>query len=54
MSKGRIANLAARVSSAFSFPSRQDIELNYLNKSISINDLERRQHQIAAGKFRFY
>ena len=54
MSKGRISSVFAQISSAFSFPSRQDIERNYLNQSISINDLERRQNEISTGKFRFY
>lgn len=40
-----------RIAGAFSTPSRQQIERSYLNKSISINDLERRQNEIAHGKF---
>jgi hypothetical protein len=49
--KNRIGNLLGRVSGAFSVPTRQKIELEYLNQSVSINDLERRQREISAGKF---
>lgn len=41
----------ARIADAFSTPSRQQIERAYLNKSVSISDLERRQTEIAHGKF---
>ncbi len=40
-----------RIAGAFSTPSRQQIERAYLNKSVSITDLERRQNEIARGKF---
>ncbi len=33
-------------------PSRHDVEMAYLNQSVSIHDLEKRQHEIALGRFR--
>jgi hypothetical protein len=33
-------------------PSRQDREMDYLNRSVTIFDLERRQREVAQGKFR--
>ena len=41
----------ARIADALSTPSRQQVERAYLDKSISITDLERRQNEIARGKF---
>lgn len=32
--------------------SRRDIEIEYLNRSVSRSDLERRMREIDAGKFR--
>jgi Protein of unknown function (DUF3563) len=43
-----------RIASAFRAPSRHERETAYLNRSVSMCDLERRQREIAAGKFRFY
>lgn len=43
-----------RIASAFRRPSRMDRETAYLNNSVSVYDLERRQREIDAGKFRFY
>ncbi|MEM8861564.1 MAG: hypothetical protein AAGD96_24840 [Chloroflexota bacterium] len=40
-----------RIADIFSTPSRQQIERAYLDKSISMADLERRQQEIANGKF---
>jgi hypothetical protein len=51
MSKTRFSNLFGRMAGAFRVPSRQKIELEYLNQSISISDLERRQTEIESGKF---
>jgi hypothetical protein len=34
--------------------SRQEREMAYLNQSVSMTDLERRQREIARGKFRGY
>lgn len=31
---------------------RRELEMNYLNRSVSMADLERRQREIAQGKFR--
>jgi hypothetical protein len=33
-------------------PTRQEMEIDYLNKSVSIHDLERREREIARGRFR--
>jgi hypothetical protein len=54
MAKSRLTNIFGRVTNAFSVPSRQKQELDYLNQSISINDLELRQIEIEAGKFRAF
>jgi hypothetical protein len=35
-------------------PTRQDREMEYLNRSVTIFDLERRQREVAQGKFRSY
>lgn len=43
-----------RVASALRPATRHEREMAYLNKSVSIFDLERRQREIDAGKFRFY
>ncbi len=51
MTKTRFLNIFGRMAGAFRVPSRQNIELEYLNQSISISDLERRQIEIGAGKF---
>ncbi len=51
MTTNRFSNLFGRVAGALRVPSRRKIELDYLNQSISISDLERRQHEIDAGKF---
>lgn len=32
-------------------PSRREAELAYLSQSVSLYDLERREREIAAGKF---
>ena len=32
--------------------TRQQVEIAYLNQSVSMTDLERRQREIARGKFR--
>lgn len=45
-------NLFARRSS--SRQSRRDAELAYLNASVSLYDLERREREIEAGKFATY
>lgn len=33
-------------------PTRQEIELDYLKRSVSIYDLERREREIQQGRFR--
>ncbi len=52
MARSRLTNIFGRITNAFSVPSRQKAELDYLNQSISICDLEQRQNEIEAGKFR--
>lgn len=47
----KIKNSIARIAGAFTPPSRQAIERAYLDESVSITDLERRQNEIARGKF---
>jgi hypothetical protein len=36
------------------FPTRLDLERAYLDRSVTIYDLERRQREIAEGKFARY
>jgi hypothetical protein len=52
MTNNRLANAFGRIASVFEAPSRQKLERDYLNRSVSIYDLERRQREIDAGKFR--
>lgn len=33
-------------------PTRQDMEMDYLNRSVSIYDLERREREVQKGRFR--
>jgi hypothetical protein len=47
-------SIFGRIASALKPASRHEREMAYLNKSVSIFDLERRQREIDAGKFRFY
>jgi hypothetical protein len=54
MTNNRLAHVFGRISSAISGPSRAEIELSYLNGSVSLYDLERRQREIARGKFRSF
>ena len=35
-------------------PTRQDMEMDYLSKSVSIYDLERREREVARGRFRSF
>ena len=51
MTNNRLSNLFGRMAGAFRVASRQKLELEYLNQSISISDLERRQAEIGSGKF---
>nr|WP_306267488.1 hypothetical protein [Pararhizobium sp. IMCC3301] len=44
----------ARIGSAFRPVDRQTVIRNYLNDSVSIHDLERRQHEIETGKFKTF
>ncbi|RIY03418.1 DUF3563 domain-containing protein [Aureimonas flava] len=45
-------SIARRLRSVFSAPSPEDRALAYLNESTSIADLERREREIDAGRFR--
>lgn len=44
----------SRLANAFATPARHTIERDYLNSSISMADLERRQREIDRGKFRTF
>jgi hypothetical protein len=44
----------SRISAAFRTVDKQSAIRNYLNQSVSIYDLERRQNEIDAGKFSNY
>lgn len=35
-------------------PSRHDMEMDYLKRSVSIYDLERREREVAQGRFRSF
>lgn len=35
-------------------PTRQELELDYLSKSVSMYDFEQREREIARGRFRNY
>ena len=35
-------------------PTRRDAEMAYLNDSVSIYDLERREREVSQGRFRSY
>ena len=52
MAQNRLRRVAAGFLGALSGPSRRDMELNYLNESISLADLERRMAEVDRGKFR--
>lgn len=54
MTRNRLASTLGRFASAFRMRTRQEIELDYLNRSVSLHDLERRQREIEAGKFRSF
>lgn len=47
----KIKSAFNRIAGAFSTPSRHQAENAYLERSISLADLERRQNEIARGKF---
>ncbi|WP_160316309.1 hypothetical protein [Ahrensia marina] len=48
----KIKSAFSRIADAFSTPTREQAENSYLERSISLADLERRQNEIARGKFR--
>jgi hypothetical protein len=51
MNKNRISNFFGRVIGAFPRASSRKIELDYLNQSTSIAELECRLHKVETGKF---
>ena len=54
MANGRLRRLAAEFAGTFRGPSRHEIEMDYLNRSVSIADLERRMGEVERGKFRSF
>jgi hypothetical protein len=54
MNKNRITNFFDRVVGAFPKASSRKVELDYLNQSTSIAELECRLHKVEAGKFRSF
>ena len=45
-------NIVSKTMRAFSHRLKRNPELEYLNESVSIDDLERRQREIDSGLFR--
>lgn len=54
MSNSRFTKTFERIANAFHVPTRDEAEIAYLNRSVSLTDLERRQREIARGKFSNY
>lgn len=54
MSNNRFTKAFERIAGAFHAPTRSEMETDYLNRSVSLTDLERRQREIARGKFSTY
>lgn len=48
----KLRSTMSRLLGAFSVPDRASLENDYLNRSHSLVDLERRQREIDQGKFR--
>ncbi len=51
MTTNRYSKFFGRIAGAFPIASRRKVELDYLNQSKSIAELEHHQHEIDAGKF---
>ena len=54
MAHSRLRRFATELADTFRGPSRRETEMNYLNGSVSIADLERRMTEIERGKFRAF
>jgi Protein of unknown function (DUF3563) len=54
MANKRLANVFGRITGVFQAPNREKTETDYLNGSVSLYDLERRQREIERGKFRSF
>lgn len=54
MNNNRLAHVFGRITGILQGPSRQQMETDYLSGSNSLYDLERRQREIDAGKFRSF
>lgn len=54
MAHNRLRRLATEFADTFRGPTRRQQEINYLNGSVSIADLERRMADIERGKFRAF
>ncbi len=54
MAYDRMRRMATEFADAFRGPSRGQLENDYLNRSVSITDLERRMGEIERGKFRTF
>ena len=52
MASNRFAKILGRVANTLQGPSRAKMEEQYLSRSQSIYDLERRMQEIERGKFR--
>ena len=44
-------NITSKLRDALRLPSEQDRVRAYLDRSVSMADLERRQHEVDAGRF---
>ena len=51
MKKNQLSNFVGRVVGAFPKASSRKIELDYINQSTSIAELEFRLHNVETGKF---
>lgn len=54
MAFNRLRRMANEFADTFRGPTRRETEMNYLNGSISIADLEHRMGEIDRGKFRSF
>ncbi|MCI5077255.1 hypothetical protein [Oricola sp.] len=54
MANNRFKAAFGRIADVFAVPTRQKIENDYLERSCSIQDVERRMREIERGKFRNY
>jgi hypothetical protein len=54
MNKNRISNFFGSIVGTFPKATSRKVELDYLNQSTSIAELECRLHKVEAGKFRSF